>query len=128
MRITKAGSHSLALKSDFLSATIKGQYTLTQMADVFQQSIDPYFALTATKNVAKVNPYNFYITGGVADNATLRAFIPGLIRFKPVNLSAHFASDSGWNAFIDAPSVIDSSFIIDGLVLNVATKDSALGL
>ena len=67
------GNHSLALKSDFLSATIKGQYTLTQLADVFQQSIDPYFALTATKNIAKVNPYNFYITAGVTDNADIKS-------------------------------------------------------
>jgi translocation and assembly module TamB len=122
----EAGSHSLSLKSDFLSATIKGQYRVTQMADVFQQSIDPYFSLTQHKNIVKVNPYNFYITAGVTDNATLRALIPGIIRFKPVNLSAHFASDSGWNASLNVPSVIDSSFIIDGLVLNVSTKDSAL--
>ena len=120
------GSHSLTLKSDFLTATVRGQYTLTQMADVLQQSIDPYFSLTTTKNIVKVNPYNFYITAGISDNASLRALVPGIIKFKPINFSAHFASDSGWNAFLTAPSVIDSSFAIDGLVLNVVTKGGAL--
>ncbi|MEO8764503.1 MAG: hypothetical protein ABI416_09460, partial [Ginsengibacter sp.] len=120
------GNHSLIVKSDFLSATIKGRYTLTQLADVFQQSIDPYFALTETKNVAKVNPYNFYITAGVLDNPTLKALVPGILKFKPINLSAHFSNDSGWNASLTAPSVVDSSFIIDGLALHVSTKDSAL--
>ena len=122
----EGGNHSLTLKSDFLSATIKGQYTLTQMADVFQQSIDPYFSLTEKKDIVKVNPYNFYITAGVVDNAALRAFLPGIVKLKPVNLSAHFTSDSGWNASLNAPSVVYGSFIIDGLVLNVATKDGAL--
>lgn len=122
----EGGNHVLALKSDFLSATIRGQYTLTQIADVFQQSIDPYFALTATKNVAKVNRYNFYITAAAIDNPALKAFMPGVLTFKPINLSAHFASDSGWNASFSAPSVVYGSFVIDGLVLNVATKDSGL--
>ncbi|MEP6928137.1 MAG: translocation/assembly module TamB domain-containing protein [Ginsengibacter sp.] len=122
----EVGNHSLALKSDFLSATIKGQYTLTQLADVFQQSIDPYFSLTDKKNIAKVNPYNFYITGGVVNNAALKAFLPGIEKLKPVVLSAHFASDSGWNATLTAPSIVYSSLIIDGLALNIATKDGAL--
>jgi hypothetical protein len=37
------GAHNIELKSDFLSASIKGKYKLTQLADVFQQSMDPYF-------------------------------------------------------------------------------------
>ena len=82
----EGGNHSLTLKSDFLSATIKGQYKLTQLADVFQQSIDPYFSLTAKRNTAKVDPYNFTIAAGVVDNASLKAFLPGINKLKPINL------------------------------------------
>ena len=119
-------NHSLTLKSDFLSANIKGQYTLTQMADVFQQSIDPYFSLGPKKNAAKVSPYNFYITAGLIDNAALRAFLPDIKRLKPVNLSAHFVSDSGWMASFHAPFILYGSMLIDSLSLDVATKDSVL--
>ncbi len=120
------GTRSLSLQSDFLTATIKGQYTLTQLADVFQQAIDPYFSLRAKQNVAKVNPYNFSITAGAIDNAALRAFFPEIKKLKPVNLIAHFASDSGWNASLTAPSVVYGAFIIDDLTFNAATKNGAL--
>lgn len=117
--------NSLMLKSDFISATIKGRYKLTQMADVFQQAIDPYFAIAAQKNTTKVDPYNFTVEAGVADNEALRAFLPG-IKLKPVNLNAHFASDSGWSAFMRAPYIMYNGLIIDDLKLSAATNNGAL--
>lgn len=119
-------NHSILLKSDFLSASIKGEYTLTQLADVFQQAIDPYFSLTAKRNIAKVNPYNFTITAGAIDNEALRAFLPAIKKLKPVNLIAHFASDSGWNAFMTAPSIVYGSMVIDNLKFSAATKNGTL--
>ncbi|MEO6187628.1 MAG: translocation/assembly module TamB domain-containing protein [Ginsengibacter sp.] len=120
------GNLSLALKSDFLSASIKGEYTLTQLADVFQQAIDPYFSLTAKQNTVKVNPYNFTITAGAIDNEALHAFVPALTKLKPVNITAHFASDSGWNAFMAAPLIVYNGMEIDGLKLTAFTKNGAL--
>ncbi|MEP7251578.1 MAG: translocation/assembly module TamB domain-containing protein, partial [Ginsengibacter sp.] len=122
------GNKSIALKSDFASATIKGQYTVTQLADVFQQSIDPYFALTPVKNTNKVNPYDFDITAGIIDNQALRAFMPAIQQLKPINLNAHFSSDSGWSAFVKAPYVAYGSFIINNLAFNAQTKNGALNL
>lgn len=119
-------NHSISLKSDFLSASIKGEYTLTQLADVFQQAIDPYFLMTAKRNTAKINTYNFTITAGAIDNEALRAFLPEIKKLKPVNLTAHFASDSGWNAFMSAPSIVYGSMVIDNLKFNAATKNDAL--
>ena len=123
----QGNNHRLTVKSDFLSATIKGNYTLTQLGDVFQQSINPYFSITETKNAVKLDPYDFYITGGVTDNAALRAFLPDLKRLSPVNLSAHFANDSGWSADLTAPSIVYGTFVIDKLTMNIETHDSALG-
>ena len=120
------GNKSIALKSDFASATIKGQYTVTQLADVFQQSIDPYFALTSVKNTNKVDPYNFYITAGIIDNQALRAFMPAIEKLKPINLNAHFASDSGWSAYMAAPLIVYSGMEIDDIKLTAFTKNGAL--
>ena len=118
--------HTLTLRSDFAAATIKGRYRLTQMADIFQQSIDPYFSVSAQRNVAKVDPYNFSITAGVAENEALKAFMPGLKKIRPINLAAHFVSDSGWNAFISAPFILYNTYIINDLKLTAATKNGAL--
>ncbi|MBA2248747.1 MAG: translocation/assembly module TamB, partial [Chitinophagaceae bacterium] len=101
-------------------------YKLTQLADVFQQAIDPYFSLSAKKNMAKVDPYNFTITGGAVDNAALRAFLPGIKKMKPIDLTAHFASDSGWSAFISAPYILYNTYLIDDLKFTAATKNGAL--
>lgn len=120
------GAHSLTLKSDFIGATIKGDYKLTQLADVFQQAIDPYFAMSAKKNAAKVSPYNFTINGSVIYNAALKAFLPTLTQMKTINFGAHFAIDSGWNAFATAPYTVYGDMIIDDLKFNAVTKNGAL--
>ena len=40
----------IRVQSQFLTAEMDGKYKLTQLADIFQQSIDPYFSLSKTKN------------------------------------------------------------------------------
>ena len=120
------GDQSLTLKSDFLSANIKGQYALTQLGDVFQQAIDPYFSLTNKKNTAKVDPYHFTINLGAIDNAALRAFLPQLKELKPVALMGNFASDSGWNVTIKSPYIIYGAYIIDDANFTAGAKNGAL--
>ncbi len=121
-----AGNKSLILKSDFASATIKGEYKLTQLADVFQQAIDPYFSLTSKKNIVKVDPYNFTISAGITDNQALHALVPAIQKLKPVNFLAHFSSDSGWSAAMKAPSIVYGSFAIDDIVFAAHTSNGAL--
>ncbi len=120
------GNQSLTLKTDFLSASIKGQYKLTQLADVFQQAIDPYFSLTAVKNTQKVDFYHFTINAGIVDNPALRAFLPNLTQLKPINLSGTFASDSGWNLAIKSPHIVYGTSDINELNFNAGTKNGAL--
>ncbi|MEP7231016.1 MAG: translocation/assembly module TamB domain-containing protein [Ginsengibacter sp.] len=120
------GNKSLTLKSDFASATIKGVYRLTQLADVFQQAIDPYFSLASKKNIAKVDPYNFTISAGITDNQALHAFLPAIQKLKPINLLAHFSSDSGWSAAMKAPSIVYGSFAINNVAFAAQTSNGAL--
>ena len=120
------GNKSLTLKTNFLSASIKGQYKLTQLANVFQQSIDPYFSLTNKTNTVKVEPYHFTLNAGAIDNPALRAFLPQLSQLKPINLSGNFASDSGWNIFLKSPRIVYGSYTIDSLNLNAGTKNGTL--
>ncbi|MDQ6890126.1 MAG: translocation/assembly module TamB, partial [Bacteroidota bacterium] len=74
----------------------------------------------------KVNPYNFSITAGAVDNEALHAFLPALKNIKPINLSAHFASDSGWSAYMTAPSIMYGTMLIDDLRFTAFTKNGAL--
>jgi hypothetical protein len=120
------GEHSLKLKSDFFSAIIKGQYKLTQLADVFQQSIDPYFSLTSKKNATKTDPYHFTINASAIDNIALKAFLPELKQMKPVTLAGNFANDSGWNISIQSPYIVYGTNIINDVNFTAGTKKGAL--
>jgi translocation and assembly module TamB len=120
------GEHRLSLQAQFISATIRGQYRLTQLADVFQQAINPYFYLGTAKDTAKVDPYHFIINAGIRDNAALRAFFPALTELKPITLNGAFASDSGWNLNMKVPYVVYAGSIINNAVVSAGTKDGLL--
>jgi hypothetical protein len=122
----KNGTHNIELKSDFISASIKGKYKLTQLADVFQQSIDPYFSMDEKKNNVKIDPYNFTISAGAIDNPALRVFLPALTELKPITLNGAFASDSGWNLSIKSPYIIYGGNIINDANINAGTKNGAI--
>jgi translocation and assembly module TamB len=120
------GINSLTFKADFLTASIKGKYKLTQLGDVFQKAIDPYFSVTGIKDTAKVDPYDFSITAGIIDNAALRAFVPALTELRPVALTGHFASDSGWNMAIKSPYLVYGTNTIDDATITAGTNNGAL--
>jgi translocation and assembly module TamB len=120
------GANNIQLKSDFISASIKGKYKLTQLADIFQQSVDPYFSISEKKNNAKTDPYNFTVSAGVTDNPALRAFLPGLTELKPITLNGAFASDTGWNLSMTSPYIIYNGTIINDATINAATKNGVL--
>lgn len=120
------GVKSIDLTADFLSASIKGDYTLTQIGSVFQQAIDPYFALSTTKDTTTINPYHFQIAASIVDHPALRAFLPELKQLKPININGNFASDSGWNMNMQIPLVVYGTNIIDDAKLIAATKEGAL--
>jgi hypothetical protein len=122
----QADTQSLALYADFLNAKINGKYTLTQLGDVFQQIIDPYFAISNHKNVAKVDPYSFSLNASIVENPNLIALAPELKRLDPVTMTGNFASDSGWNMNIRSPFVQYGTNIINDLNINAGTGNDAL--
>jgi hypothetical protein len=124
---------SLAMKTDFLNASIKGRYQLTQLGSVFQQAIDPYFSLTDKndsvtdkKNSVKTAPYHFTLSAGVINNPALQAFVPELTQLKPITLSGNFDSDSGWNLLMKSPHIVYGTSVIDSLNFAAGTQNGAL--
>ncbi len=119
-------TQSIAINADFLNATINGKYTLTQLGNVFQQIIDPYFAVSNKKNVAKVSPYSFSLNASVVENPNLIALLPALKRLDPLTLQGNFANDSGWNINIKSPYVEYGTNIINDLNVKAGTGNDAL--
>ena len=119
-------TQSLVLKTDFASASIIGKYKLTQLADIFQEAIDPYFTLSTKKDSAKVEPYQFTVNAQIINNPTLTSLMPQLTQLKPISLSGEFAKDSGWNISLKSPHIVYGMSIIDSLNINAGTKDGSL--
>jgi hypothetical protein len=124
--VNSSGNQSLTVRTNFLEASINGQYKLTQLADIFQQAVDPYFSLTNKINTVKVDPYHFTINASAIDNAALHAFLPQITQLQPVTLKGTFATDSNWNIYLKSPHIVYGGVIIDSLNFNATTQNGAL--
>ncbi|HSU52300.1 MAG TPA: translocation/assembly module TamB domain-containing protein, partial [Segetibacter sp.] len=120
---------TIALKTDFINATIQGQYKLQQLGDIMMETIQPYYAINTTgAPLANVDPYNFTINANVFDHPTLHAFAPDIKRFDGITLKSNFSSSEGWSADLSAPNIIYGTNTINGLSLNALGKDSSLNI
>jgi hypothetical protein len=107
-------------------AEIEGKYKLTQLGDIIQQSIDPYFSLTGKKNTKAVSAYNFTINAKVFDNPSLRAFLPDLKKIDSVNIAASFSTLNGMNVSAYAPVIIYGTNQINDIKLNAVTRNNQI--
>ena len=116
----------IRIQSQFMYAEIKGQYKLTQLPDIIQQSIDPYYNLSAKKNTAKIDAHDFTINGKIYDNPALRAFAPSIKRLDSISIAMAFSTANGVNGSIDAPMLIYDTYEIAGLKVNADTKNNQI--
>jgi hypothetical protein len=119
-------NESIEIKSDFLNASIKGKYQLTQLGNIFQQAIQPYFALSFTTDKATVAPYHFTANAAIIDNKALHSFLPSLNELRTINMEAKLSSDSGLTMYLKSPHIVYGSLAIDSLNFEAVTRDSAL--
>ena len=119
-------NENLEIRSDFLNASIKGKYKLTQIGDIIRQSIHPYYALSAKEDTVTVAPYDFVVNASVIDNKTLHAFLPTLTELRTITMKANFSSDSGMAMYLKSPYIVYGTMVIDSLNFDAATRDSAL--
>ncbi len=122
----------ITAKTDFVNATLQGEYKLAQLGTIFMDAIQPYYAINTTGKKAPLpDPYNFTIDAVVIDHPTLRAFVPDLKRLDKVAIKANFSSSDGWNATVTSPHIeLGTNKIVDldlvattqGNTLNVVTN------
>ena len=64
-------------------ASLEGNYKLTELGTIFQQAIQPYFAIAPASSVIARSPYDFTLNAYVLDNPALKALgsRPGEDRF-----------------------------------------------
>ena len=120
--------HYVQLNSNIMSAKLEGQYKLTELGYVFQQAIQPYFAVMPVATVKKLQPYDFTLNAYVLDNPALKLFVPNLERMDSVSFTSHFSDRNGWTAFLKAPSLDIAPNKMRNLVLNAGTDQNEIEL
>jgi len=105
---------SLVLKTDFVNATINGQYKLTQLGAIFMNAIQPYYAINTDTTTTLTDPYNFTIAATIVDHPAIHAFLSDLKRMDDIKLAADFSSTDGWNANLTSPYIsLGTNTLID---------------
>ncbi|MGB8195322.1 MAG: translocation/assembly module TamB domain-containing protein, partial [Chitinophagaceae bacterium] len=85
----------LRLTSDVAWINIKGEYKLTELGAVIQNSIQPHFALVPEYKVQPVAPYDFTVNARILDKPLWRAFMPDLKRMQNLVLDGRF-NNNDW--------------------------------
>ena len=118
--------HFVRVQSDAVNMLMVGQYNLMQLATVFQDAIQPYFAILPTYKPTVVDPYDFTLKGTIVNHPTLAAFVPDLERLDAVTVDARFSSTNGWEMNLFTPLVIYDVFRLEGVRFNAATRNGAI--
>lgn len=120
-----ASGHTLQVTSDIINARLEGQYKLTQLGGIFQQAIQPYFAVASAGSPLVPDPYDFTLNAYVVNSKPLRAFVPDLKRMDSLSVQSHF-STAQWNATITSPAIDYGANQIRGLSAKAGTGQNAI--
>ncbi|GAB3421634.1 translocation/assembly module TamB domain-containing protein [Niabella aquatica] len=122
--LSTANENILQLRSDIISADLKGKYQLTQLGQAFINEINRYYAFAPVKKTA---PQRISFNVIVHDSKLLKEFVPSLTTFATATLSGtlHTETDS---LIINAsfPHIVYDSFDIKNTTLTINNKDSAM--
>ena len=125
-----AGNNSsgqfIHINSDFISASLQGKYKLTEIGNVFQQAVEPYFSTANPDSTLIKTPYDFTFNAFIIDKPALKVLVPGLERMDSISLQSRFSTNNGWNASLKAPAIHIGTNKIDNLVINAQAGESIL--
>ncbi len=115
----------LRLYADVITAEIRGKYKLTEMGNVFQRIIEPYFSTAAKSKIPQPQPYHFFVSMNIHNGPLIKDFVPTLERLDAITFHGQFDSEKGWDADLNSPLIIYADSRIQNLRLhaNSANED-----
>lgn len=111
-----------------ISAALSGQYNLAQLGSVITQTIQPYYTIDTSSVKDTLDAYDFNFTAQVLNTPTLKAFVPALSSFDPINIKGRFATGEGFKTNLDAPFIQMGTNRIQQLKLDAGTAENAIKL
>jgi translocation and assembly module TamB len=123
---TSDSGNYLRLRSDLANISINGQYRLADLGVIVQNSIQPYFSVSAPATAPQVAPYNFRFTADVVYSPLLASFVPGLTSMEPVHADGTFVSGAGMNAVLTSEGITYNGSEIHNLNVTAASSPDGL--
>lgn len=116
----------IQLKSDIANAMLVGQYRLTELASIIQNTIQPYFTVTPPAKKPEVHPYNFRLTADVVYTPILSSFIPELTTMETIHADGSFATGQGMNVTVTTPYILYNGNEMHNLNVKAFTSEKGL--
>lgn len=116
----------MTLTSDVAYARLSGEYRYSDLGKIFQNSIEPYFSVSNTNEIAYVQPYNFSFAADISNAPVLTAFVPGLNSFEPIHIDGRAASNESLTATATTAFISYQGNEISGLSIEMNTTDNGL--
>lgn len=116
----------LSLKSDVANIVLTGEYKLTQIGYVFQDAIQPHFALVPEYKKPQLDPYDFSFKGHIINAPLFTVFMPDLKKLEPVELNGKFSSTNGWNTALRSPLIVYGTNTLQNINFNAGTNSSEI--
>jgi hypothetical protein len=123
-----AGGNYMQLRSDIANIYLSGKYRLADLPSVFQNSIQPYFAVKPPAMQNNVQPYDFNFTADIAYFPVLTSLVPGLTTMDSLHASGNISNTHGMNFTAKTAHVIYNGNDITGLTLAANTSSSGLNV
>ncbi|MVN20867.1 translocation/assembly module TamB domain-containing protein [Mucilaginibacter arboris] len=122
-----ATNSTLNIKSSILTASMAGQYKLTEVGTALQATINKYYNTGSAGTKMKYSPQNFTFQATIVKTPLLTQFAPDLKRLDPIVLNGHFNSDAG-DLVVNGsvPNTVYGTNQISNLKLAVNTGNNAL--
>jgi translocation and assembly module TamB len=115
----------MTLKSDVAMARLSGHYRYSDLGEIFQNSIQPYFNVTSN-TTSHVKPYHLTFIADIVNSPVLAVFVPGLKSFEPIHTEGSIASGQGLTGTLTTAYIFYQGNEISGLTLKVNTTDKGL--
>ncbi len=116
----------IRFNSDIANANLAGQYRLSDLGSIIQNSIQPYFTVGSYAATKVSQPYNISFKADVVYTPILAAFVPGLTSASPLHAEGRLATNQGLQAVITAPSIVYGTNEINNLNIDINTADSGM--
>src|SRR5205814_3480651 len=83
----------IKLKSSIANISVTGKYRLADLGNIIQNSIQPYFTVAPSSQLATVKPYDFKFTADLIYNPIFSAFVPGLTDMETLHAAGNFSNN-----------------------------------